>query len=811
MSEGSPTKNSKLAVAAAAVIAVVAGAAFLIALLQQESGRYFFKTVSLERQLAKAGPSGEFGYRVSLPKGYRDDPRVAAQAIVLEDGEPLPLRIEKIKHVGELGRGRYRVTQRTIYLSPPDNSDPRSNGRSYELRAPRSVRPAAIWLPLALLAGAMFYLQRAGVPPLPPWRPRAWVEPALVLGGAFGVMLWALGHHADHSDGWLIMRGVPFSDGIGWVELAKSLSEGRGFSGGFESHRGGYPILLGSFFSLGGGGSVFAAKLFNALVLSFGATAVYFLTRAAFGRGLAILMLVGLLLGTKFQLAGQMALTEPTGFALAAVGLHQLYRACQHPAVWRFAMAGIFLGLSNLVRPFTLLALPLFGALILWLAWRGRWGWRRFAMVGVAYVGGAMLIFGPWVVRQKLAWGVATLDLNGAVMLYGAAAPPGEGEKQMLSARHYIEGDEAGFARSDHGARYHYYMGRYREVIGEDRPRYASAVMSNFLEYFSAPGFDDGEVRERLGAVFFFSLVWLAWRRKFPPLVLLAGLWPWIGDGIAAAPPVLVVGLGAVLGLVLHGKAARAAIVILLLTLLGAGVLNALVGNFALNRGTVFVEWIAILLVASGITGLARLAVGLWRGESGQEQFATRFADGYPLALVAIFVVGFCVLVAKALFASHLEIDSWELPPEVAAATRAAVAERHPGIESPEDLYVARVRLGEYRWFIRGGEDLGNWARTFEVRPFDRTVAMALTGYSKRSLEARSVTINLPGDQRGIDGQQDFVVVGLRNIDESATLDHATLIVEALALFPYDPEQGEIRSGAAHFFPLVSGGSHASH
>ena len=196
----SKTGNPKLSVAAA-VLAVIATAVVLVALMQAESGRYFSKVVSLERGLKTADRAGEFGYRVTLPKGYRNDQRVVEQAIVLEDGVPLPLRIAKIQHVNEKGRGRYRLTQRVVYISTPDNSDPRSNGRKYELSTPREVRPVALWLPLALLTGALFYLQRFGTPRLPAWHLRPWVEPALVLAVSFSAMIWALNHFSTYSDG----------------------------------------------------------------------------------------------------------------------------------------------------------------------------------------------------------------------------------------------------------------------------------------------------------------------------------------------------------------------------------------------------------------------------------------------------------------------------------------------------------------------------------------------------------------------------------------------------------------------------------
>ncbi|MGI9244548.1 MAG: hypothetical protein ACR2RV_27350, partial [Verrucomicrobiales bacterium] len=117
-----------------------------------------------------------------------------------------------------------------------------------------------------------------------------------------------------------------------------------------------------------------------------------------------------------------------------------------------------------------------------------------------------------------------------------------------------------------------------------------------------------------------------------------------------------------------------------------------------------------------------------------------------------------------------------------------------------EGLYFSRVRLGDYRWYIGKGEDVGHWARPFEVRDFDRTVALPLTGYDPSSLVAIPLTINIPGDQRALDGDLDFLLVGLMNIDETAALDHGTRVVETLALIPYDAEAGELDTRGGLFF-----------
>ncbi len=808
-------------------LALVAGALALAAMVQGEAG--WPASTSLELPADKIKPAGGRGWRAAMPRDFRGSELAAERARLLEDGDELPLRIEKIKHVEELGRGRYRATPRTLYFSTADGSDPRENGRRYTVRLPRRPHPALLPAAVALLAAALWMLGwRRWSPPRPgahPGTAGADADPAegpgrrpasadwsaitaagtlLAFAVALAAMLSALAAHGDRSDGWLIVDGVPYSDAKGWVEMADSLAGGRGFNGEFEAHRGGYPLLLGGTFALAGGGSLLLAKLFNAAMLALGAGCAFALARRAFGWMVATILLAGLLLSARFTELAPLTLTEPTGFALAALGLYLMHRALTAPRAGRFLLAGAALALANLVRPFTLLALPLYGAVVAVRAWRGRWGLRRFAVAGAAYVGGALLVFGPWVVRQKVDWGVATLDLNSAVMLYGAAAEPPEGEKRHLAARHYSEGDAAGIDRRDRGARYRFFMGRYREAIAADPAGYRAFLGAGFLEFFQTPGFGGGHARAWLGCAFFGALLWLAARRRFAPIVLFAALWPAAADGIAAAPAWAVLLAATLLGLAGHRTRGRLAIALLAATLVGAGALNAMVGNFALNRGTVFVGWSTFLLAAAGVTGAARLLAPGWRlfeeprrGETLQSDAPPAptpwgAGDLFPAALLGFFALGVAAIAAKSAFGARPDPAEWELSPEGLAAAIAEVR----GAPPEARYFVGRVRLTEFRWFLSAGRDVGHWARPFEVRPFDRTVVVAQTGYRAEDGATATAIVNLRGDWTRED-RTDFILVGIENTDPDAPLGDGRTVIEALALIPSPPSHG----AALHFPP----------
>jgi hypothetical protein len=67
-------------------------------------------------------------------------------AIVYENGVPLAMPNSKPKPIRSDGNGRYSVAGGTLYFSSSDNTDPRTNGRKYELEWPHPIHPALQWL-----------------------------------------------------------------------------------------------------------------------------------------------------------------------------------------------------------------------------------------------------------------------------------------------------------------------------------------------------------------------------------------------------------------------------------------------------------------------------------------------------------------------------------------------------------------------------------------------------------------------------------------------------------------------------------------
>ena len=67
-------------------------------------------------------------------------------AVVYENGVPLAMPNSKPKGIRDIGNGRYSVTDGNLYFSSSDNTDPRTNGRKYELEWPHPIPPALQWI-----------------------------------------------------------------------------------------------------------------------------------------------------------------------------------------------------------------------------------------------------------------------------------------------------------------------------------------------------------------------------------------------------------------------------------------------------------------------------------------------------------------------------------------------------------------------------------------------------------------------------------------------------------------------------------------
>jgi len=82
-----------------------------------------------------------------------------SRAVLYEDGKPLPAPHAIHQDIDESGEGRYSLWQGTLIFSSSDNTDPRSNGRTYTIKYPPSLYNIPFIILFLSLLGLLFLWQ----------------------------------------------------------------------------------------------------------------------------------------------------------------------------------------------------------------------------------------------------------------------------------------------------------------------------------------------------------------------------------------------------------------------------------------------------------------------------------------------------------------------------------------------------------------------------------------------------------------------------------------------------------------------------
>lgn len=141
------------------LVAGVAGAA--VAVLQNATGLPLRATLRMEAgeiRPESAGDSPRHGWLYKLPSELSLPGRLTYLAMVFEDGQPLPRFGKSRNEVCMRGSGRFLVKERSVSFSTVDGSDPRVNGRDYEVAVPMRFKGKYLWRLLAVAAAGAVLL-----------------------------------------------------------------------------------------------------------------------------------------------------------------------------------------------------------------------------------------------------------------------------------------------------------------------------------------------------------------------------------------------------------------------------------------------------------------------------------------------------------------------------------------------------------------------------------------------------------------------------------------------------------------------------
>ena len=221
----------------------------------------------------------------------------------------------------------------------------------------------------------------------------------------------------------------PFSDAAWYMNRARAIAEGAGYSeGGVPTAfwPPGWPLLLGVLFKLFGG-SVVLVKVFNLLCAVIGAWFTLDLGRRLFESelaGRAALLIVALY--PNHAAYASVALTEVFYTTLVLAGC---WLVIARP--WRLALplAGLVFGYSMLVKAQSLILVPtLFAVALLHdgLGWRAFW---RRVLQGLVVLVFAFAVVLPWTLRNHAVLGEWVLvSTNGGITLLTGNNPSARGD-----------------------------------------------------------------------------------------------------------------------------------------------------------------------------------------------------------------------------------------------------------------------------------------------------------------------------------------------------------------------------------------------
>ncbi|RBP42381.1 hypothetical protein DES53_10687 [Roseimicrobium gellanilyticum] len=755
-----------------------------------------------------------FAWKTKLPEWGRGS--VAAHEVqFLKDGVPTGIRVPHASTIVEKGQGTYKIQKDYIYFSLPGNENPEPYVRSLALLLPRPVSEG--WWVISVLLLVAGGTAAARHPEARKMAADAAdklnaVSALTVVGAVFAVALvttlWRLPAALEYSEGCFSVKGVPYSDAAGWDELAINMAAGRGFEGGFAAQRPLYPAMVSLIYMLTGP-SLLVAKMLNAFWLALAAAVVCAIGVKAGSRLAGLAGAMEIAFGEDYISFSQLMLTETLGVLFGTAAVLALGVALAKPEVWRIALAAVLLACANLASGFGFFALIGYG-LVAFVTWKIRNG--LFSALGrtifLAFM--VALTWAPWIARQHIVHGVNNLSTSSANLMYATATEDGRWSTEVAA-----EWQQDGVANT-HGERYRYYMEKYRAAVKDHPGRYLQTIwrgITTFFQWWEFHGPDHFGVVliGLLGAAAFLFRQVEAWAAAVSAvLVLLATL---ALHGLSA---VWMWPLATILVLYVSPPERRPLWALVAVGIPFVALLTGMTGGSLGRRMWTCCEWgMPLMLVAGGAGFMRVLATLLLRGARRQSHGPTfvptvapvvqdkrnskqkRRSTGYPArgvtsfaSLVGVLLIAHASVASVAATAFYLlNKDKPKAVLSVSPETRQqmldAARKEYPvlGDARTDDprLLISVCKFGEYVCELGPSENQNHWARSFETRPYERTVAFVQqlehAGTGRATLQLRAVPADIP---RG----EPVLVIGVRNIDPKAHLGHDVEMIEVLGFVP---------------------------
>ena len=698
------------------------------------------RTIALGKIRATEG----YGFTAKLPAPWPGFAFIGPSGVLTEDGRELT-RVNENGLVREQGRGAFRVGGERVLFSTSDGSDPLKNGRAYSLRVQTVVAP---WLRTPLLCGgglALLLLLGKNVLILGAWLRRSVAESPPVsaragalwlFAGALAIRVGFVWLNPEYTDGQMSIQGIPYSDAGGWNAMAKSTALGRGVDSAFPGMRALYPMFLANFYTWFGP-SLPLAKALQAVIGAATAAVIFLALRRAMPLWPALAAALFFALDPRQFTQAAKLMTEPLGLLLTLLSAWCLIVGGERRRPALLCASGAFLACSNLTRPLTLFAFPIFVALVAVHSWlRETPRWRAAAMHSAAFALGTVVCLAPWVIRERVTHGIWAISSNSSSALFAASTP----EFGTWATGVEALAGQAGIPYQVK-ARFVFFQERFRE---------------NLKQY---PGFYAANVRRSFGLAALGC-------ENISPALSGAGLG---ALGILAALAARRGGAGAALGVALPGSIAVLILVfvhapwagvfaligaaftlwwrwfpgaVLIVCHLGALLGSALFGNPDLQRMRLLADWLeagwmfaGMFAVASAVAALllrAPFSLLLGASREGTDEPPPRALRWLGWAFSAFLLVSSIRLVVLNVFTTHPARPNPQLTDAGRSAFLQELAARFPAWQRLADpALMSAPRSWQRRVFVEfgtldrevyrfpAGVGVQHWQGLFEPRSYE--------------------------------------------------------------------------------------------
>lgn len=748
------------------------------------------------------------GAKFRIPKKYR------AQSLnntcrVYENSKLIGKKVVKKNDVVKFGQGRFRISEWNLWFSSSDESDVKLNDKVYHLTLPYKF---PFYYILVLFVILIFLIDKAD------WKKLhlkvfnnknililSILVFLLTLGVRYGV--YKSQNHKTFTYDTFMVKNMPYSDALGWVELANNLSNNHGISGPFDGNRPFYPIFLSAWLKLFDS-NIKAAQFLNIIAVTFSVTILFYFVSRISNIFLGICIITPIIFSKNQLELLNLPLTEIWGFSLMLMFLIVFTLAILKKSNLLLFNAGLVFAFTNLTQTVNLQTLPLYILLIFIYFYKKsddftiKQKLRKVIFSVIFFVFGFVIIIAPWLFRQHLKHGVATLSFSGIEILYGVTT-----ENDQYHYNMYADFLDKGVLE-DVGIRYNFFKQQYKQNVLEDPIHYVKKVVlysKMYLDDFYKKYYHKNVV------IFYYMLFGLSTllylfikkdKNVWQDLIILALSVLSLIYIFKLPFYLLVISLviiSWIYAFIDKKRSLRIFLEILMIHTVTCVLLMGMFGKMFLIRFSIFINWSIVFYIILGaycIPKLINIIILKFNYEEDEKTVPAEKLKGtktlttiiilFNLVLISISASVFYnnKFLAKNTNEKLINIERGELYNQIFKSLPEEIIEPY----NSNNIYLNLVESTGYQCFIEKNESVGHWSRAFKKLNKARYVVKfrTLTNFGSGVNFLQTTQLFTDNREINLGENKKYILIGVNNYDENAKLAHDKFMVNALALICLD-------------------------